>query len=598
MSESTTRAAINIVSVNNESEYRVGIDYNENADDNEILYTLDVNGNVRFNGPARLKKQIIIEDSEAEGIEIETPPTADTVIVDLNNEEKRLVFKQYSADNSNPEIFRLPVINSQAESSASYDILTTKNLIGIEQGGTGASTTEGARTALGITSDYLGTILSAGITNIGNIIGKDDAVLEFPIIEGTSATFNIINTWYGNGINFYEGAESNTNPKLLGSLRGYYSTDSSGSITQNFRFEQPYFSPSGEAYSVKEVFRFPNASYVTEAPATIAYYRILTSKDAVTITQGGTGATTATEAMANLGITLSNLGGKPLQTSVTFNTVTTNATATSFISTITQNSNGVINATLQSLPYASANAPGIVSTDAQVFSGVKTFNNSVTFNDSITVSSSMTVNSLITGKSNLDLYGNLRLKESVDSTTAALFLIYNKDTASTDHTLAALQYSYNSNNERTNYYENYSFPTPDVGLNANKSYSILTTKQFNYRAISRNITLETNDLCDSVSNLRYYTTGNIGMLYTAGGYLTLSSSVNSSQWYEIASISSEYAPLTTVRGRCQLTTASPSYSLIEIQSTGTIRVYIPAPYSVSSAVGMYFNLTFPVRVYQ
>lgn len=609
MSESTTRAAINIVSINNESEYRVGIDYNENADNNEILYTLDVNGNVRFNGPARLKKQIIIEDSEAEGIEIETPPTADTVIVDLNNEEKRLVFKQYSADNSNPEIFRLPVINSQIESSASYDILTTKNLIGIEQGGTGASTTEGARTALGITSDYLGTILSAGITNIGNIIGKDDAVLEFPTIEGTSATFNIINTWYGNGINFYEGAESNTNPKLLGSLRGYYSTDSSGSITQNFRFEQPYFSPSGEAYSVKEVFRFPNASYVTEAPATIAYYRILTSKDAVTIAQGGTGATTATEAMANLGITLSNLGGKPLQTAVAFKTVTTDATATSFISTISQDQNGVITATLQSLPYASASAIGVVSTGAQEFSGVKTFNNlttfngSITANGSITVNNSVTVSNSITGKSTLDLYSNLRFRTSVDSTLAAAFIILNNDTASVNHALAALQYSYYSTNTRTDHYERYSLPTPDVGLEANKFYNILTTKQFNYNIISRNITLISNELCDSISNLKYYTTGNVGILHTGSTYLTISSSATDG-WYTIARIPSEYAPFTnTIRNRCQVVMASPSYAYVEVLGTlttdpGAIRVYIPAPYSGSTNRGIHFNLTFPVSVYE
>lgn len=587
MSESTTRAAINIINESVSSEYRVGINYNEDADENEILYTLDVNGNVRFSGPARLKKQIIIEDNEAEEIEIGTPPTTDTVIVDLNNEEKRLVFKQYPADNSNPEIFRLPVINSQAESSASYDILTTKNLIGIEQGGTGASTTEGARTALGITSDYLGTILSAGITNIGNIIGKDDAVLEFPTIEGTSATFNIINTWYGNGINFYEGAESNTSPKLLGSLRGYYSTDSSGSITQNFRFEQPYFSPSGEAYSVKEVFRFPNASYVTEAPATIAYYRILTSKDAVTIAQGGTGATTATEAIANLGVTLSNLGGKPLQTEVTFNTVTTNATATSFISTITQNSNGVITATLQSLPYAAIDASGMVSTGAQEFGGVKTFNNTVIVNG------------------NIDTYSNFRLRESVNNSIAAAFLIFDSAIATNDHYLYALQYSYNNENTRTDHYERYRLPTPDIGLDANKYYNIWTSKDFTLSSfapsgympphIQRALTYSSSTVWDSeyINNLRYYTAGKVGMLFTNSTIYT-STSVTAG-WYELASIPAGYAPIMTIYNR--VLRSDGNYATIRITSSGSIQAYLQAiSTTATTGPGFFINMTFPVNV--
>lgn len=634
MSESTTRAAINIINESVSSEYRVGINYNEDADENEILYTLDVNGNVRFSGPARLKKQIIIEDSGAEEIEIETPPTADTVVVNLNsesvgsNEEKRLVFKQYYANNSNPEIFRLPVINSQVNESASYDILTTKVPVGIAQGGTGATTETEALANLGITPtnfanigitpEAIGAMPITGTTEYPTLTLSGNE-LDFVNIKATNVTVaDEISASYVDRvrgqINFYDvitttdttTSETVTTNKILGSIRAY----KTGTSTRNIGVRQAVLDTSGVPYTdnsgsiIYETFRLPSTIYTDTPPAANRFYDILTTKAPVSVSQGGTGVS-ATD-LASL---KSQLGIKSTQTSVSFSAVTTNATATSFISTISQDSNGVITATLQSLPYASIDAPGIVSTDAQVFKGIKTFNNSTTFNDSITANGSITVNSSITvsnsiiGRSTLDLYNNLRFRTSVDSTLAAAFIILNNDTASVNHALAALQYSYYSTNTRTDHYERYSLPTPDVGLEVNKFYTILTTKQFNYSAISRNITLETNDICDSVSNLRYYTTGNIGMLHTGSDYLTLNTSVSSYGWYKIASIPAEYAPLTTVRGRCQLIMASPSYANIEVLSTqttdpGAIRVYIPASYSVSSAGGMYFNLTFPVSVYE
>lgn len=630
MSESTTRAAINIVNESVSSEYRVGINYNEDADENEILYTLDVNGNVRFSGPARLKKQIIIEDSGAEEIEIETPPTADTVVVNLNNEsvgsneEKRLVFKQYYANNSNPEIFRLPVINSQVNESASYDILTTKVPVGIAQGGTGATTETEALANLGITPtnfanigitpEAIGAMPITGTTEYPTLTLSGNE-LDFENIKATTITIaDEISAPYVDRargqINFYDvitttdttTSETVTTNKILGSIRAY----KTGTSTRNIGIRQAVLDTSGVPYTdnsgstIYETFRLPSTVYTDTPPTINRFYDILTTKAPVSMSQGGTGVS-ATD-LASL---KSQLGIKSTQAEVSFSEVTTSRTATSFISTISQDPNGVITATLQSLPYASASAIGVVSTGAQEFSGVKTFNNLTTFNDSITVSSSMTVNSLITGKSNLDLYGNLQFKESVDSTTAALFLIYNKNTASTDHTLAALQYSYNSNNERTNYYENYSFPTPDVGLNANKSYNIWTSKDFTLSSfapsgympphIQRALTYSSSTVWDSeyINNLRYYTAGKVGMLFTNSTIYT-STSVTAG-WYELASIPAGYAPIMTIYNR--VLRSDGNYATIRITSSGSIQVYLQAiSTAATTGPGFFINMTFPVNV--
>ena len=612
MSESTTRAAINIVSVNNESEYRVGIDYNENADDNEILYTLDVNGNVRFNGPARLKKQIIIEDSEAEEIEIETPPTADTVVVNLNkesvgsNEEKRIVFKQYYANNANPEIFRLPVINSQVNESASYDILTTKAPVSIAQGGTGATTETEALvnlgitptnfTNIGITPEAIGAMPITGTTEYPTLTLSGNE-LDFENIKATTITIaDEISAPYVDRargqINFYDvitttdttTSETVTTNKILGSIRAY----KTGTSTRNIGIRQAVLDTSGVPYTdnsgstIYETFRLPSTVYTDTPPTINRFYDILTTKAPVSMSQGGTGVS-ATD-LASL---KSQLGIKSTQTSVAFDTVTTNATATSFISTIEQDPNGVITATLQSLPYAAIDASGMVSTDAQEFGGVKTFNNTVIVN------------------SNIDTYSNFRLRESVNNSIAAAFLISNSSTATNDHYLYALQYSYNNENTRTDHYERYRLPTPDIGLDANKYYNIWTSKDFTLSSfapsgympphIQRALTYSSSTVWDSeyITYLRYYTAGKVGMLFTNSTIYT-STSVTAG-WYELASIPVGYAPIMTIYNR--VLRSDGNYATIRITSSGSIQAYLQAvSTTATTGPGFFINMTFPVNV--
>lgn len=83
-----------------------------------------------------------------------------------------------------------------------------------------------------------------------------------------------------------------------------------------------------------------------------AVYDILTSKSAVTIAQGGTGATTAADARTNLGV-------KATQTAVT--DPTASGTSATFIATITQNAQGVITPTKKTVRSATASQSGLMS---------------------------------------------------------------------------------------------------------------------------------------------------------------------------------------------------------------------------------------------
>lgn len=73
-----------------------------------------------------------------------------------------------------------------------------------------------------------------------------------------------------------------------------------GSSTNYIFFEQRNYSAAGAALEYTESYRLPQATSGTNSTS---IYHILTDKDAVTIAQGGTGATTAGAAQSALGLT-------------------------------------------------------------------------------------------------------------------------------------------------------------------------------------------------------------------------------------------------------------------------------------------------------
>lgn len=58
-------------------------------------------------------------------------------------------FRQYTPDGSHRENFNLPSTYDEIDSNATYNILTSKNVITVSQGGTGQTTLDGAKIALG-----------------------------------------------------------------------------------------------------------------------------------------------------------------------------------------------------------------------------------------------------------------------------------------------------------------------------------------------------------------------------------------------------------------------------------------------------------------
>lgn len=132
-----------------------------------------------------------------------------------------------------------------------YVILTNKNPVTLAQGGTGATT---ATAALA----NLGAVAKAGDTMTGNLVISAGSNYKGIRIEGATGA---------SSINFY-----NTGTRLT--IDQYVNGSAGG---------ERFLLPTPEARSSDE------------------WYTILTSKSPVTIAQGGTGATTAANALANLG---------------------------------------------------------------------------------------------------------------------------------------------------------------------------------------------------------------------------------------------------------------------------------------------------------
>lgn len=227
------------------------------------------------------------------------------------------------------ETYNLPSLT--ASSSTSYDILTSKSAVTIAQGGTGATSASAARTNLGLgtmateaASDYLPISGKAVGIKTSNTAGYETDTLGYFQHQRTTNTDTwAIKTNSGTSsfyVNYETGSATSIGTIAANLLKAYesggypgvgFATSASAGLygiinfdtatNHRFYFTQRY--SAGATYA--EVYTLPPATTTMSADA---WYDILTTKSAVTIAQGGTGATTAANARTNLAV-LGTAGG-------------------------------------------------------------------------------------------------------------------------------------------------------------------------------------------------------------------------------------------------------------------------------------------------
>lgn len=233
-----------------------------------------------------------------------------------------------------------------------------------------------------------------------------------------------------------------------------------GSSTNYIFFEQRNYSAAGEALSYIESYRLPEATIGTNDDSS---YHILTDKNAVTIAQGGTGATTSAAARTALGLgtaaTHAHGDYKAAQTAVS----TSGTSGISYAYSISQNAQGVVSASFATIRTATDTQSGILSTTGQLIGGTKSFIDGIALGGDISTTP----------------YIRFRNHKSTSVTDENLgYIVMANQTSPTKANLSYYQYSYNAaGTSRLNYVEIYSLPTANTGRTNNASYKILTTKE-------------------------------------------------------------------------------------------------------------------------
>ena len=176
----------------------------------------------------------------------------------------RFHFNQQETGASYAERYLLPTVATGLTGDVWYSILTSKNAVTIAQGGTGATTAAAARTALDITPANIGALPSSGGTLTGNLT-------------------------ISNSNNYSYLYLANQNGENIG---GLYASDSENRL---YLINHAPNSTAGkyEGYGLPAV--------TTDNLTDNKWYTILTSKNAVTVAQGGTGRTTLTSGYALVG---------------------------------------------------------------------------------------------------------------------------------------------------------------------------------------------------------------------------------------------------------------------------------------------------------
>lgn len=144
--------------------------------------------------------------------------------------------------------------------------------VAVANGGTGATTAASARTNLGITPTNIGAVASSGDVMTGGL-----TVPDFTISRKNN--YNV--------------------------LKVFLDDKTTGFLQQDINSNRFKFIQVATDTTFSESYQLPRPAYgLTEAKT----YEFLTSKSPVTVEQGGTGANSAANARANLGITMGQTG--------------------------------------------------------------------------------------------------------------------------------------------------------------------------------------------------------------------------------------------------------------------------------------------------
>ena len=375
-------------------------------------------------------------------------------------------------------------------------------------GGTGATTAANARTNLGLGTaathahgDYVAVTGDQSIAGTKTFTGYVDIKTTYPYLRWANASTGVVK-----GFIQFSGMAA-----------------SSVSAAPQFFIYQYAITSTGTQVGSYERYGLPApASTIT----THGYYSILTSKSAVTIAQGGTGKTTATEAWTALG---GGASGKHADSYFALSGHTHNAATTA--------------------------AAGFVSTGAQTWAGTKTFNGDIEIKSGFYINGST---AFWWKKTNLTTGSN-----------AVAICAAGMATNSSAPYLYVTEYAYTTAGARSTYYENYRFPSPAATITANGTYDIWTTKNY-YATSSTALTYVTNSHCDSTNlgYLRVDRSGRIAVLTTTTAlYLK---AYSSSAWIQVGTVPAGYRPVAQVTVRVPL--SSGNY-MVRVTTAGALQIY-------------------------
>lgn len=196
---------------------------------------------------------------------------------------RRFLVQEYIAGGNSSDgynNYQLPIPDGDKKT---YDILTTKNIITIPQGGTGANNPATARANLEITPLNIGAVAKSGDTMTGPLT--------------VTQTCNSSN-YRGNGGLKIALATGSIYPRI-----SFFNSDNQLTGEFSVATSRVSFTSYNQGNTTDyEVYRLPTPTVALGEGS--QSYNILTTKAPVSIDQGGTGATTFAQAQANLlGIT-------------------------------------------------------------------------------------------------------------------------------------------------------------------------------------------------------------------------------------------------------------------------------------------------------